>query len=155
MILETGNKIARDFLIVQSSHNRLTNQKGFTLIELLLTLAILTASIVTIFQSFIISLDRMRHLTHRIYATTILDNQLSEIEKTLRVYKALPFELNHSEVVEIGGKVIQYKQNMNLKALEEFVDIFQLDLKLTWDEQGHNKSLSRSAYISDFQYYHQ
>ncbi len=138
-----------------SKKNSKHNSSGFTLIELLLTISIVSVSIVAIFQSLLISLDRIRYLTHRMHATTILDNRLTEIENTLRVYKSLPFELNHTETADVGGQIVQFKQSMNLRALEEYVDIFQLDLTLTWEQNDQTKSLSRSTYISDFDYYHQ
>lgn len=140
----------------QTQQKRLKTNTGFTLIELLLTVLILSVSIVAIFQTLILSLDRIEYLTHHMHATTILDNRLVEIENMLRTYKSLPFELNHSETVDIGnGQVVRFKQIMDLKPVENYVDIFELNLTLSWEENDGPKHLSRAAFISDFDYYHQ
>lgn len=158
MTLPTGNNTVIPFFRRKSlaQYRKRSLQTGYTLIELLLTVLILSVSIVAIFQSLILSLGRIQYLTHHMHATTLLDNRLAEIENMLRTYKSLPFELNHAETVDTGnGKIVQFKQTMNLKPVDDYVDVFQLDLTLTWQEGDEQKQLSRSSYITDFDYYHQ
>jgi len=123
---------------------------GFTLIEILVTLIILSVGIVAIFKTYLISLDQINHLTYRLYATTILDNQISSIERMLRAYQALPLELTHEEEVNLGHKTIIFKQELNIGQVDEFLDVFQIEVTLTWMENNRPKQLSRSAYISNF-----
>jgi len=111
---------------------------------------ILSLGIVTIFQGFLVSLDRMSYLTHRLYATNVLDNRIAHIERTLQVYSALPFELPTQEEVAVGNKIVVFNQTMSIDAVEDFPDVFRLNLSLSWKEGARLITLSRSAYLSDF-----
>ena len=92
----------------------------------------------------------MQYLTNRLYATIILDNRIARTEYMLRAYQALPFDLGQSESVDVGQKIINFKHKMAIKEVEDFVDIFQLDVFLTWSERDRMIQVSRSAYIADF-----
>ena len=118
----------------------------------MVTLTILSVGITMIFRSYIISLERMSYLTSRLYATNILDNRISEIERSLKVYNSLPFDLSPKKSIDIGGKEIFFKQDMNISAVENFVDLFQLELGLTWDEKDREVNLSRTSYLLDLNY---
>ena len=123
---------------------------GFTFIEVMVTLAIFSLGIVMIFKAFHTSLDKISYLTNRLYATTILDNRISDIERMLRAYKALPIDLNQQESINVGGKFIEFKEAMEINEVEDFPNVFKIDLSLIWEEGNREVSLSRSAYISDF-----
>ena len=116
----------------------------------MLSLAIFSAGIVAVLKTFDISITRIHHLTNRLYATTLLDNRIFEVNRTLRAYNALPFDLNHSVALDVGGKELTFKQDMRLGEVEDFSEIFQLDLAFTWMEGEQARRLSRSAYIGYF-----
>lgn len=89
-------------------------------------------------------------LTNRLYATIVLDNQVTSIERTLREFNALPFELDPTEQVNVGPKVIDYQKTFNIEQLPELPNVFSLDLTLSWEEKGRTIRLTRSAYLSNF-----
>ena len=126
--------------------------KGFTFIEMMVTLAVLSVGIVFIYKSFLVSIDQLEYLTQRLYATVLLDNQFSAIERNLKIYKALPVSLNESLKIPIGPKTITYKQGMNIKEVEDYPDVFSLTLVLSWSEQRRQMTLERTGYISDMNY---
>ena len=97
----------------------------------------------------------MSYLRHRLYTNLIIDNRISQIEKTLKVYKALPFDLNYKEEVNVGNKVLQLKQKMSISEVDDYFDIFKLDISFSWQEGKREQELSRSAYLADFQYIEQ
>lgn len=105
-----------------------------------------------IFRGYLLSLDRMQHLTNRLYATTLIDNQISDIQRVLRAYKTLPVEMNITETAQVGGKEIEFRQIMDISAVEDYVDVFKLDISLLWNEGDKEIKFSRQAYISDFHY---
>lgn len=127
------------------------NNKGFTFIEVMVTLVIFSTGIVAVFQSYLISLDRINHITNRLYAGIYLDERLRTIERNLKVYQTLPFELDRTKEVDVGGKTLTYKHDLKISQVENFNDVFQLDLSYEWEENNRTVSLSRSIYISDFQ----
>ncbi|MCA9409179.1 MAG: prepilin-type N-terminal cleavage/methylation domain-containing protein [Candidatus Omnitrophica bacterium] len=125
------------------------NNKGLTFIEIMVTLAIISTGLVAIFKTYIFSLDQMSHLTTRLYANSLLDNQVIEIERMLKIYKTLPLELQQPEPVNVGYKKIEFFQKMKISAVEDYVNVFRLDLTINWSEGLKEKSLSRTSYITD------
>ena len=116
----------------------------------MLTLVVLTTGLVVILKSFVISLDQMNHLTNRLYATVLLENKISSIERKLRAEKTLPFELNPVDTISIGRKNLEIEQAINIGSVEDFVDVFKLDVRVSWKEGARDLHLTRSAYLSDF-----
>ena len=131
---------------------RLKQRLGVTFIEIMVTLCIFSFGFVAIFKTFFTSLDRIERITQHIYANILLDNRISEIERILRAYQALPLEGNRSNHVEIGFKRIDFKEDLKISAVEDYTDVFQVDLKLSWNDDGQTYHMSRSAYISDPEY---
>lgn len=129
---------------------RLTSRSGLTLIELLLSLSIFAAGSVVIFRAFVLSLDRMTHVTTRIQANQILDNQIYDIERTLRAFKSLPLDVDQDTEIEVGGKTIQFQRSVSVGEVEDFIDIFSLNVSISWNESDRAIHLTRASYISDF-----
>lgn len=134
---------------IQKPTRRMSRNKGLTFIEVMVALVILTSGLVAIFKILITSIDQLNHLTNRLYATTILDNRIAEIERNLRVYKVLPMELEQSQSVDVGGKEVTFDQSMTISAIDGFTDIFYIDLTLHWKEANRNVTISRAAYLSE------
>ncbi len=128
----------------------LRKQDGFTFIEIMVTLIILSVGLVAILKSFIISVDQMRHLTNRLYATTILDNQISSVERTLKVDNILPLSLEPIERISTGAKKVIFQPDIKISEIQDYVEIFQLDVHLTWMEGQKQRRLTRSAYLENF-----
>ena len=124
-------------------------KKAFTLVEVLVTLVILGGGIVIIFKTYLTSLDQLNYLTSRLYATIILDNNITALQRALRANHALNMDLNHSASVEVGGKKIAFDQDVKVSAQSELDRLFQADLTLGWREGRKNVQLRRSAYIFD------
>lgn len=120
----------------------------------MVTLVIFSLGLTVIVKSFLVSLDHLIHLTNRLHASLLLDNRISAIERTLRAYKALPFEMNHQEQVSVGAQKTEFTEKMSISEVEDYADVFRLDLAFTWQENQQEKVLSRSAYISDLNYFH-
>lgn len=132
--------------------SKILTKRGLTFIEIMITLSIFSVGFVSIFQVFFASMDRIERTTQRIYAHILLDNRLSKIERTLRLYGSLPFELNRSEKIDIGFKEVEFKENIRITEVEDYVDIFEVDLGYEWQQDNQTYKLSRSAYISDIEY---
>ena len=146
-------------MIRQNQHYRsapakvfLATDEGFTFIEIMVTLAVLSVSIIMIYRALFSSLEHISHLNSRLYADILLEDRIATIERALRAYKALPFELNPPQAVDVGVKEIQFKPQMKITEVGGFMDVFQIELALEWREDDRPIRLSRSAYISDFVY---
>lgn len=130
--------------------SRIIRRRGFTFIEVMVTLIILASGITMIFKTYFIALDQMTYLTTRLYALMILDNRVSQIERTLRAYKTLPVQLEKMDSVDMGNQQVDFKESMSISAVDEYVEIFKLDLSIAWKQGSREIALSRSSYLSDF-----
>ena len=144
MISKTGNRAL-------SWKNLFLNPRAYTFIEVMVTVSILSLGLVMIYSALLTSLDRMSYLTNRLYAHHLLDNRIAALERMLRSYKALPFDVDQQETINVGNKNIEFTQQTIIKEVDNFLDVFQVDLTLTWMEKQRQLRMMRSAYISDFE----
>ena len=126
-------------------------KSGYTFVEVLLAVVVFSAGMVGVFRTLLVSLDRMSLLTNRMYANLLLENKISQMERSLRTVKSLPFELNPVEEIDVGGRVIAFRKKTDIQQLEDLSDIFSVTLSLSWEENGRNVSLSKSAYLANFE----
>ncbi|MBF0479845.1 MAG: prepilin-type N-terminal cleavage/methylation domain-containing protein [Candidatus Omnitrophica bacterium] len=129
---------------------RAANRRGLSFIEVMVAVVIIAGGLVVVIKSFLVSLDRMSYLTNRIYAFENLENRLASYEKILRIYNALPFELEQAETLQTGAKHIDFKQHCDLHAVDDFPDLFQIGLTESWLEGGVSKNISQTRYIANF-----
>ncbi len=130
----------------------LCSQDGFSFMEVMVAVVIFSISIVSIFSIFISAADRINYLTNRLYTMNILDNRISDVGVMLRVYKALPIDMSKMYTVNICGRKTMFKEYMNIEEVEDYVEVFKLDLDLTWPSAAGKRKVSLSSYISDFTY---
>ncbi len=116
----------------------------------MIAVVIFSFGIVGIFQTMIISLDRMSLLTSRLYADLVLENQIISIERTLRNFNTIPFELNPKEVVDTGSKEIIFDKKTVIEQLPELSGVLSVTVTLNWTEKGKEMQLDKSGYISNF-----
>ena len=135
---------------VKGRRIRLNSFSGFTFIEIMVTLVILSLGIVAIYRVFITSLDQITHLNSRLYANILLEDRAATIERTLRAYQALPFELEPQEVVDVGVKSIHLEPEYSIAEVMDFSDIYKIHVAYVWTEGGRKVRLSREALISDY-----
>lgn len=126
------------------------NPQGFTFVEVMVTLVVLSVGITAIMKTYIYSLDRMNYLSNRVYATLLIDNHVAKIERILKVYNALPMTLPPNQEIDQGGKKLDFKQEMQISAVEDQQDVFQLIVRGQWIEGERPKNIFRIAYLADF-----
>ena len=124
-------------------------RNAFTFIELLLAVVIFSLGITALFRSFFIALDRITYLQNRLYATVLLDNHSTDVERLLRGYNALPMYLKPYSENILGPLPVKFSQDFSIEALEGFSDIFELRVTVTWDERNQQKKLTRTSYLLD------
>lgn len=129
---------------------QLSKPKGFTFIEVMVAVAILTLGVTMILRSYIISMDRMTYLTNRLYALNHLEDRTAVIERKLRALKTLPIDMSHFYSIGATNDIFEATENVEFSSVEDFVEVFELDLSISWQEHGLKKQLLRTAYIADF-----
>lgn len=115
----------------------------------MVAVAILSGSLTMIFRAFILSVDYINHLVYRLYANTLLDNQVETLKWHFQVHNELP--VNFSDDIK---KAVFHNKEMNFGLRATFSNVENLDrtiradLTLSWQERNRTISISRSAYIS-------
>lgn len=127
--------------------SKMQNRRGITFIEVMLALVILSVSLVAIFKTFLISLDRINYLTHRLVASNTIDNRLVAIERELRAHHILPFQQDQAHRVDMGSHVVEFEEILFLSEVEGLKNIFQCDLSFRWKQSGAIKEINRSTYL--------
>ena len=122
---------------------------GFTFVEVMVTLVILSTGLVVIFKTLFYSLDQIHSLTTRLYADVLIENRISEVERLLRIYNAVPMDLNHSQLMNIGTKEVNFKEQMSFQDVDGLPDVFHFDFSISWDEGNHPMKLNRTTYLLD------
>lgn len=134
---------------IPSYRVKINSLRGLSFIEVMVTLAILSFGLVMILKSFNASINHLIHVNHRFRVTHILDNRLSEIQRSLRARKMLPVSPSQLESYPLQSQDNPYQERFQISAVDNYIDIFELDYTIQWAERGSNKRLSRTAYISD------
>ena len=144
MTLKIGNRLSPRRCFFSSP-------KAFTFVEVMVTISILSFGLVMIYSSLLASLDRMDYLTHRLYAHHVLENRIASVERILRSYKALPFELDQKEIINVDNKEMALNLETMINQVDNFLDTFELNVSVNWTQHNREIHLRRSAYISDFE----
>lgn len=129
---------------------QLQTKNGFTFIEIMVTLIILSVGIVGVYQALFKSLDLMSRLNSRLYANILLDDQIATVERRLRAYKTLPTEMPAMQEVSVGVKTINYEPQLRISEVDQYTDVFRIDLIYAWTDNKRQVQMERSAYVSDF-----
>jgi len=131
------------------SKYRQSSSAGFMFIEIMVAIAIFSLGVVSIMQIFRLSLDRLQHLTNRIYANNVIENKISLAERVLRSQRKLPYDIENEERVIIGSKAVVFTDQLSVTKINDSLDLFKLDVALNWQEGTLPKRISRSTYIID------
>lgn len=125
-------------------------KNGFSFIEVMVTVCVLAFGLVGVYQAFFTSLNYIDHMTYRIHAMTLLDNQIEMLQKQLELKGELYVgNLKDLYLVKINNRPINYIYEIALKDLEDSPNVYQLDLSIKWKERARNIRISRSVYIFD------
>ena len=124
------------------------NKKGISFVEVLVCVVILSMGITGVYQAYLKSLDYLSYLHVRLHATFLLDNRFSEIQKHVAMSSDIPQSLlNSQEQLTIANRDITFEFNSDLKHIEPFSNLIQIDMILAWVQNDRRVQLSRSAYI--------
>ena len=114
----------------------------------MVSVVILATGITAVYQAYMKSLDYLNYFHTRLYATFLLDNRLSEIQKEIAMTGEVSRQLLESkEHSRIANREMDFEFSSNFKSVEPLPNLFQVDMFLAWIENDRKVQMSRSAYI--------
>jgi len=118
--------------------------------EVMVAVAILATGIVFIYRSFFISLDYLNHVANRLYAMTLVDNNIALMQGAFALQKEIPLGRQARETAVINNKEVVFQHATNLRPVAGLKNIYQIDASLSWYEGRRAVSIARAAYISKY-----
>jgi len=116
---------------------------GFTLIEVMVTTAVLSLSLVLIYQAFFISLDSFSYCADYLDVVSWADEKLWQAQNSLTHNGTLDPTAAHGEFINKNKK---FEWVLSNELLDETGRLYQLNLDLLWRQGKRNIKFSRTAY---------
>ena len=123
-------------------------QHGFSFIEVLMSIAVLYFGIVFIFKAFFISLDSLRYLNHRFYASIQLESRLAMMQRRLDITKSFPLgERRDTRIVILGGETIAFEHLLKAERVNNKKNLYEANLSVSWKDGNRDRKISRSSFL--------
>ena len=127
------------------------SKTGFTFIEVMVTAAILALGIVCVYKAFFISLNTLRHLTHRLYALTLLDNHIVAMQKRFETKKeTLIHESAERKTVTVENTPVTFSFDQEIKTVGSHENLYALDAGIAWPEGARTLRLHRQILVGAY-----
>lgn len=122
--------------------------RGFTFVEVMVSLVVLCCGIVLIYKSFFLCTDYLNNLTCRLYASSLLDEKISDITRSFAEWPAKELDFgNTSDVVPVNHKPVRFAYDISVKPLTDVKSVWQLDVQVSWIDGPRNMRLERGIYL--------
>ena len=125
-----------------------SNSRGFTFVEVMVSLVVLCCGIVLIYKSFFLCADYLNNLTCRLYASSLIDEKIGDITQSFAEWPAKSLNFGDNAVtLNINYKPVRFTYEINAQPLPDVKSVWQVDVKLSWQDGPRNMRMQRSAYM--------
>ena len=139
MMSRIGNKL---FWLFSQGANRKPGQsrKGFTLLEVMIATAVLALGATLIYRSYFVALDSFNYYSTFLKVTPWMDEKIWEAQDGIRRQGGVSAG---SGQLKIDNKNIDWEMSFHSLGADT---LFEVNLKLSWEQGSRKVKLSRSAY---------
>jgi len=117
---------------------------GIALLEVLMSVAILSAGLISIYQPLLSSLSALAYADYRMEASRLMSNQIWEWKQASYQTRILP---GPSSGILLGrDKTFEFKALTSLLPSER--GLTQVDFVVNWQAGGQSKQVKRSLYVT-------
>mgnify|MGYP000339024899 CR=1 FL=1 len=128
----------------RKSRRNIFSGKGFTLIEVVMTVAILAFGIVSIYETFFVSIDVYGYYTHYLSTQNWMSEKIWTLQEELTRSRVLDEDETFGEMTR-DHKIFHWV--MRVSKINQQQALYQVSIKLSWKEGGKEVSTSRETYI--------
>jgi prepilin-type N-terminal cleavage/methylation domain-containing protein len=109
---------------------------GFTFFEIMVTVTVLSIGIVMIYKALLLSLDYQNHLSFRLYALNLIDNQTAAINQQYNLSGEIPEDID-GQIYEVilNNRKVPFKLSVDYEELGKLEQIYTMSLSLEWPER--------------------
>jgi prepilin-type N-terminal cleavage/methylation domain-containing protein len=118
---------------------------GFTLIEVMAAALILVAGVVFIYESFFVSLDVFKSASDYLNVASWIDEKIWQVQDDIARYGFLA-RIDKRGRVARGTRSFYWDASCNMIAESTDIDLYKIDLNLSWQAGSRRRRLSRVAY---------
>lgn len=120
--------------------------RAFTLVEMMVALCVLAIGITLISRSFISAVSVMDTMRNRISAVYFLNSKMNGLEEEALEKKGIKEGESREETI-LGGRNAVFRSEIAALEEEDFEDINQVKLTLSWQEGGIAKDETLVTYL--------
>ncbi|MBF0505008.1 MAG: hypothetical protein HQL14_07895 [Candidatus Omnitrophica bacterium] len=114
----------------------------------MVSLVVLCSGIVLIYKSFFLCADYLNNLTCRLYASSLIDEKIGDISKSFTEWPAHSLDFGNTfSILDINHKAIRFTYDIALQPLIDVKTVWQLDVKLSWNDGRRIMHMQRSTYL--------
>jgi hypothetical protein len=114
----------------------------------MVSLVVLCCGIVLIYKTFFLCADYLNNLTCRLYASCLIDEKVSDVAKAFAEWPAKSLDFgDNATVIDVNYKPVQFNYAISLAPLADVKSVWQVDVKLTWQDGPRHMQMQRSAYM--------
>lgn len=139
------------FQSILTLRNKFLNQRGVSFIEVMVTVSILSIGLVGIYRAFFVSLEYSRQISSRLYATSLLDEILLQLEQKFMDTKTLPIKgYEEDRKIVINNKPVIYECRVDFKSIMPLSSLVEAKASIFWRDNHRQFKMSRSNYFFSF-----
>lgn len=126
---------------------RIGNKSAFTLIEVMAAATVLVVGVVFIYESFFISLDAFAYSSDVLNISPWASEKVWEIQDNIRTYGFLAHIDKRGKITR-KNRDFYWTASCNLVNEAKDMDLYNIDLTVSWNVGSKKLRLSRSAYAT-------
>jgi len=122
---------------------------GLTLVEVMLTVVILVAGILVVYQVFLHALSTLQYVNSRMCAQNLLMNNVQEFKLDFQKNNQIYFGPRHVvERILVGNKIVDFRYSLTFAPVRKMKDLYQLDASVIWKEGNRDQEVSQKVFLT-------
>lgn len=122
--------------------------KGLTFVELLIALVILSAGIVTVYKSFLLSMDYLQNIETRIKANELIEKKVADLSFVYQISQGQDMQAGvPTETIQVRQRPIRYQYIIEYVPISVPQKLYRLHVTLSWQDRQRQLQIQRTVLL--------